>query len=110
MRTIPVGVLANLDLISHNEIHCCHSLPFFKSFSLFFANNRVGIKMNNKRRFSLGKSLSRMKNQVLAKLAGTGLNIQRLTRSSPDSFARILAAQPSMSLSPFAPFLDFRSE
>ncbi len=33
--------------------------------------------------------------------------IQRLTRSSPDSLAATLAAQPSMSLVPFAPFLDF---
>src|SRR5215475_14613711 len=33
--------------------------------------------------------------------------IQRLTRSSPDSLAATLAAQPSMSLAPLAPFLDF---
>ena len=34
-------------------------------------------------------------------------NIQRLTRSSPDSLAATLAAQPSMSLVPLAPLLDF---
>src|SRR6476661_601279 len=34
-------------------------------------------------------------------------NIPRLTRSSPDSLAATLAAQPSMSLVPLAPFLDF---
>src|SRR5438874_7032769 len=31
---------------------------------------------------------------------------ERLTRSSPDSLAATLAAQPSMSLVPLAPFLD----
>src|SRR5206468_12827354 len=34
-------------------------------------------------------------------------NNERLTRSSPDSLAATLAAQPSMSLVPLAPFLDF---
>ena len=33
--------------------------------------------------------------------------IERLTHSSPDSLAATLAAQPSMSLVPLAPFLDF---
>src|SRR5207247_1585335 len=33
-------------------------------------------------------------------------DIERLTRSSPDSLAATLAAQPSMSLVPLAPFLD----
>src|SRR5207248_7941211 len=33
--------------------------------------------------------------------------IERLTRSSPGSLAATLAAQPSMSLVPLAPFLDF---
>src|SRR5947208_14347979 len=37
----------------------------------------------------------------------TQRNIERLTRSSPDSLAATLAAQPSMSLVPLASFLDF---
>jgi hypothetical protein len=33
--------------------------------------------------------------------------MQRLTRSPPDSLAATVAAQPSMSLVPLAPFLGF---
>jgi len=43
----------------------------------------------------------------LCRVISFSQDVERLTRLSPDSLAATLAAQPSMSLIPFAPFLDF---
>src|SRR5207249_12304298 len=43
----------------------------------------------------------------ISRFTGMQRKIRRLVRSSPDSLAATLAAPPSMSLIPVAPFLDF---